>query len=157
MGDECDGFSGPEASRNGSASIVRSDEYITADLIANTLAALPAFDDDWDDTAGSYRNLTTDERTYSIRESRYRIVFTVPKVGSGTCYKVTWIERFTPAVGSVVDTPRCAIWDGTLLVAGTGIIGDGTNPYFEVPIPATNGTTTVVDVVAVCRGCETAC
>ncbi len=141
----------------GTVTEIKSDEYTTADLLANTLAALPAFDDDWDDTAGSYANTTTDELTRSIRESRYRITFTVPKVGSGTCYKVTWIERFTPAAGSVVDNPRCAIWDGTLLVAGTGLIGDGPDPYFSVPIPSTNGTTTVVDVVAVCRGCGTPC
>ncbi len=141
-----------------------SDEYLTSALKTNTVAALPAYDDDWNDTAGSYANLSTDEITYSIRESRYRFRFKIPKVGFGTCYKLTWIERFTPeAGGSPTDTPRCIIWDG---VTPSGydpdtpstypILGDGTNPYFSVPIPTSDGTTTVENVVAECLRC-TAC
>lgn len=154
-GAECE--SGSRVEISSTASAILSEEYTTADLIANTISALPAYDDDWDDTAGSYRNLTTDELTYSVRESRYRFIFPVPKVGPGTCYKIEWTERFTPDVGSVVDTPRCAIWNGDTLVAGTGLVGDGTNPYFELPIPSTNGTATVVDVVYTCRGCVGGC
>jgi len=134
-------------------------EYTTAQLLTNTLAALPAFDDDWNDTAGSYFDLDADELTNSIRESRYRFTFAVPKVGSGTCYKITWTEVFTPEVGDPVETERCAIWNGDLLEAGVGIVGDGTNPYFELAIPETNGTITVDpdSIVAVCRGCGTPC
>lgn len=143
-----------------------SSPYTTAALIANTLAALPAFDDDWDDTAGSYRNLTTDELTYSIRESRYRFRFKIPKVGRGTCYKITWTEIFTPEEGDPVETDRCSIWDGEIPEGYDPddpetwpIIGDGTNPYFELAIPETNGTVNVDpdSIVAVCRGCSEPC
>jgi len=143
-----------------------SDPYTTANLLADTLAALPAFDDDWDDTAGSYYDLTSDELTNSIRESRYRFRFKIPKVGRGTCYKIKWTEVFMPEEGDPVETERCAIWDGTIPEgydpddpSTWPIIGDGTNPYFELAIPEENGTITVDpdSIVAVCRGCGTPC
>jgi len=143
-----------------------SDEYTTGELIASVLAALPAWDNDWNDTAGSYYDLTSDELTNSIRESRYRFRFKIPKVGSGTCYMITWLEVFTPEEGDPAETEMCAIWDGNIPEdydpddpSTYPIIGDGANPYFEVPIPATNGTTTVDpdSIVAVCRGCAGGC
>ncbi len=154
----------PPSNTTGVATETLSDEYTTTDLLANTLAALPAFDDDLNDTAGSFANLTTDELTYSIRESRYRFRFKIPKVGRGTCYKITWVERFTPTSGDPVDTERCAIWDGEVPADYDPadpdtypIIGDGTNPYFELPIPEDNGTTTVEDIEFFCRGCAEGC
>lgn len=142
---------------------VLSDEYLTADLIAAALAALPAFDGDWDDTAGAYRNLTSDELTYSIREARYRLRFQIPTTRKriNTCYKVEWVERFTPESGDPVDTPMSATWDGVVPdgydpddSSTWPILGDGTNPYFELPVPDSNGITTVVDVTVSCTGCE---
>lgn len=130
-------------------------EYLTADLITNTMAALPAFDGDWDDTAGSYFNLTSNELTNSIREGKYRFRFKIPKVGIGRCYRIEWIERFTPETGEPTDTPKNFQWDG--------ITPEGYDPEdidtwpttgeFTIAIPETNGTTTVVDAAAYCRGC----
>lgn len=148
----------------GTVTETKSDEYTTIQLVSNTEAALPAFDDDWNDTAGSLRELTSNQLTYSIRDSRYRFTFPIPRSGVGTCYKIEWIERFTPEEGDPVDTPMCMIWDG---VTPEGydpadsdtwpVIGDGTNDYFELPPPEENGETTVVEVVAKCRGCEEGC
>jgi hypothetical protein len=123
-----------------------SDEYTTAQLITNTTAALPAWDDDWNDTAGSYRNLTTNELTLSIRESKYRFRFKVPKVGSGSCYKLDWVERFTPSPsGDPVDTVKTWTWDGTI-PGGYDPDDSATwplSPEYTIPTPATNGTTLV--------------
>jgi hypothetical protein len=154
----------PNSDVNGSLSL--SVPFTTDDLIEQTLAALPEFDDDWSDTAGSYYDLTSDELTNSIRESRYRFRFRIPKVGSGTCYMITWTEVFTPEEGDPVETERCAIWDGETPEdydpddeSTWPIIGDGSDPYFSLAIPESNGTITVPDdsILVVCRGCAGGC
>lgn len=132
-----------------------SDEDTTADLVSRTVSSLLSFDNDWDDTAGSFRSLTTNESTYSIREGKYRFRFKIPKVGRGTCYRIEWVERFTPETGDPIDTPMDFQWDG---VTPEGYDPDDSETWplsdeFTVAIPETNGTTTVVDVVAFCRGC----
>jgi hypothetical protein len=86
-------------SLSGSLTFTFASEYTTALLKTNTLAALPAYDDDWNDAAGSFANLSTDELSYSIRESRYRIRFEAPQTGTGKCYRVSWVERFVPEAG----------------------------------------------------------
>jgi len=140
-----------------------SNEITTPVLKTNTVAALPAYDDDWNDTAGSYANLSTDELTYSIRESRYRLRFKIPKVGFGTCYHATWVERFTPEGGGTpTDTPRNWQWaEGDIPddydpddPATYPIAGESGNGYFELPVPAADGTTTVEDIEVFCRNCE---
>ena len=154
-----------------------SDEYTTDLLKSNTVAALPAYDDDWNDTAGSYANLSSDELTYAIRESRYRIRFKIPKVGFGTCYKLTWVERFTPeGGGDPVDTPRNWQWSSGDVPEDYDpddpstypIAGDGADPYFSLPVPESDGETligyytdpedpeTYVEgyILAECRNCE---
>lgn len=81
-----------------------TDEYLTSTFMADVVAGLPAWDSDWNDTAGSFANLSTDELTYSIRESRYRLRFKIPLVGSGTCYRISWVERFIPEAGVGIDS-----------------------------------------------------
>lgn len=78
---------------------VFSDEYTTALLISNAEASLPAYDGDWNDTAGSFANLSTDELTYSIRESRYRLRFKIPPT---SVYRLTWVERFIGEAGTTI-------------------------------------------------------
>lgn len=75
--------------------------YTTTDLKSNTVAALPAYDDDWNDTAGSFANLSTNEASYSIRESRYRIRFKIPPT---SVYRVTWVERFIGEAGTTITS-----------------------------------------------------
>jgi hypothetical protein len=148
---------------SGTITIDLSSEYTTAQLKTNTVAALPAYDDDWNDTPGSYANLSTDELTYSIRESRYRLRFKIPKVGFGTCYFATWVERFTPEGGGTpTDTPRNWQWaEGDIPddydpddPTTYPIAGESGNGYFELPVPTADGTATVEDIEVFCRNCE---
>ncbi len=81
------------------ASATYSDEYTTAALITNAIAELPAFDNDWNDTAGSQLNVSTDELSVALRGSHYRFIFPIPRVGSGTCYRLEWVERFIAEAG----------------------------------------------------------
>lgn len=94
IGSNVSGFSCPQV-----LWITLSDEYLTAALIANAIAALPAYDGDWNDTPGSSRNVSTDELSVALRESRYRHRFAIPKIGSGSCYRLEWVERFIAEAG----------------------------------------------------------
>ena len=85
--------------RSGTATEVLSDEVTAAVLRTATIAALPAYDNDWDDTAGSYANLSSDELSLSIRESRYRLRFKIPKTNTGLNYRAFWVERFIAEAG----------------------------------------------------------
>lgn len=76
-----------------------SEEYTTADLVTNAIAALPAYPGTWSGTPGSFRNISTDELSIAIRQARYRLIFPVPLVGPGTCYRLAWVERFIAEVG----------------------------------------------------------
>lgn len=89
---------------SGSRKLELGSEYTTLLLQANAVAALPAWDDDWNDTAGSFANLSTDELTYAIRESRYRLRFKIPLVNTGLNYRLSWVERFIPEAGVGVDS-----------------------------------------------------
>lgn len=136
-----------------------SDEYSTDALITDTLAALPAFDDDWDDTSGSSRNLTTNELTFSVREAKYRFRFQIPtsRKRVNTCYVLEWVERFTPlGGGAATDTPKTWTWDGTI---PEDYDADDSatwplSPEYTISIPEANGTTTVAELEAICDECE---
>jgi hypothetical protein len=135
------------------------------DALTQAVAALLPYDDDWNDTPGSFRNVETSGAVSaaSIRESRYRLRFKIPKVGFGTCYHATWVERFTPEGGGTpTDTPRNWQWaegdipedydpDDPITYP---IAGESGNGYFELPVPAADGTTTVEDIEVFCRNCE---
>jgi hypothetical protein len=77
---------------------VRSVEYTNDALRTKTLAALPGFDNDWDDTPGSSSTLSFDEKTLSLRQGKYRWRFPVSKVGKGKKFKIDWVERFLPGL-----------------------------------------------------------
>lgn len=86
------------------ATLTLSAEYLTSELKSETVAGLPTWDDDWNDTAGSFANLSTDELSYAIRESRYRLRFGIPRVGTGINYRASWVERFIPEAGVGIDS-----------------------------------------------------
>lgn len=124
---------------------VLSNEYTTAQLKTNTVAALPAYDGDWNDTAGSFANLSTDELTYSIRESLYRFLFKIPLVGSGLCYRLEWVERFIPEAGVGIDSVEVfsrGVYRPTVTATGGG--GSG---CLLVAIMSSTGTITGVRVL----------
>jgi hypothetical protein len=88
----------------GVTTLTISNEYTTAQLKTITVAALFAYDDDWNDTAGSFANLSTDELSYSIRESRYRLRFKIPQVNTGKHLRASWVERFIAEAGVAVSS-----------------------------------------------------
>lgn len=131
-------------------------EYTTDDLTDQVFGALP--DDYPNSTSGSYYNLTEDELSLSIRESKYWWAFPTPITRNrpNPCYKIEWTERFTPLVGDTVDTPMSWTWDG---VIPEGYDPDDSDtwpitPEFLIAIPSANSTTTVVDVIHSCDDCE---
>jgi hypothetical protein len=79
-----------------------------------------------------------------------------PKIATGSI-----TAQFTLHMGT--ETVKCKIWDGVTpggynpaTPSTYPILGDGTNPYFSLPVPSADGTTTVENVVAECLRC-TAC
>lgn len=145
-----DGYCNPveEAQLQWSSDITKtiSNLYTTDDLITNTVAALPAFDDDWNDTAGSFANLSTDELSYAARKSRYRHIFPVPKVGSGTCYRLEWVERFIAEAGVALDSAEIVtrgVARPTVSYSG----GGGTGGLVLVAVMASDGSISAVRIL----------
>ncbi len=115
----------------GSASATLSSEYTTALLISDTEAALPSYPDTWAGTCSSYRDLDSDELTYTIRRFKYK--FELPDLTGFSCYKITWLEG---------ATAKEYIWNGT----------DTETPvYGPISEPGTNGTIGISSIVATCE------
>ena len=155
----------------GSYSLTLSDEYTTTALIANVIAALPSWPS-FTATAGSpvsSYTLATDQLSFTVERSKYKFRFKVPKVGNGSCYKLTWVERttLTPSA-TITDVPKTFTWNGT--AAGYDATDPTTWPHtgeYEIDEPASNGETVIgyytdpTDhttfvqeyILAECRGC----
>lgn len=133
------GCGGPFASdsKGGSATETLSSEYTTALLGGDVDAAIPSFSGSYGSYGCSaFYDLTTDELTATKRALQYK--FTIPSGLTG-CYKLTWVERFTPeGGGSPTDTAKSYLWDGTATET----------PAYTISAPAAQGTTTIADVVA---------
>ena len=122
-----------------------SDEYTTTQLKTNTLAALPAYDNDWNDTAGSFANLSTDELSYSIRESRYRLRFKIPQVRTAKCYRLSWVEQFIPEAGtsiSSVEVYSPGVYRPTVTISG----GNGTGAI-AIAVMSSTGTVSSIRIL----------
>lgn len=126
--------------------ITLSSEYTTADLITNATADLPAYPGTWAGTAGSFRNLSTDELSVAIRESRYRHIFPVPNVSSGACYRLEWVERFIAEAG-VALTSAEIITRGVYRPAVSFSGGGGAGGLQLVAIMSSTGTLTGVHIL----------
>lgn len=131
---DCDGETGVEwgICMGWEGSIILEDEYTTAALIANTIADLPAFDSDFDDSQFASRSQDEEELTYAIQRLRYKFTFT----STGASFSIHWKERFTPDVGSPVDTPRSTVIGPS----------DTESAVFTLNEPAENGITTIEDI-----------
>lgn len=129
--DDCSGSSpGPGSF---TVTISYDDEYTTSELISNAIAALPSYDDDFDDTCSATRALATDETSYSIQRFKHKWTFAAP--ATADCV-ISWNEHFVPTVGSPTDTAR-----------STNVFATDTETsVFTVNEPSTNGTTTITDV-----------
>jgi hypothetical protein len=110
-----------------------SNEYTTEMLIANTEAALPPYPGTFTGTCSAYRDLSSDETSYTIRRFRYK--FTFP---AGTQpFVIHWVERFSPnGGGPPSDTQQSEEIS----------IGATESSVHEVLEPNSNGTTTIEDV-----------
>ncbi len=149
----------------GPLEVVLSNPYTEEILRSTAEAKLPAWDGDWNDTAGSYRSLSADGSTLAIRDARYEWRLPRHRVGSGRCHGIRWVVRFTPADGGpVVDTPHCASWSGDTPedydpddVSTWAVMPNGEEPFFSLPPSAANGSTSIVEIEWSCRCKEAAC
>lgn len=127
-----------------------SGEYTTAALIARLLAAIPSYDDDWDDGSPSASfSLAANEASAYAEKCKYKGRFLPTASG---CLFARWTERFTPTTGSPTDTPQTFTW--------TGEIPEGFDPEdpetwietgeYALDIPASNGTVSIVDLEVTC-------
>jgi hypothetical protein len=149
------------------ATVTLSAEYTTADLIAYVAGLLTPFPETWAGTAGSFRNLSTDERSYAARISRYRIRFKAPQTGTGKCYRVSWVERFVPEAGVTLDSREIiatGVYRPGVTVTGDGdgasvvpvMASDGSVDFFRVLNPGANYTTITITCDAAINGGTTA-
>lgn len=88
-----------EGGTSGTVTVALTDEFTTADLKALAVASMAAFDEDWNDTAGTLAALSTDELTYVLRDSRYRFRVPLHKIGTGKCYRIRWDVQAIPKTG----------------------------------------------------------
>ena len=120
----------------GSFVITNDDEFTTALLESDVDSFMPAFSGSYTSGASTaLHDLTSDELTMTKRALQYK--FTLPTLTGFSAYQIDWIERFTPVVGSVVDTPKTYNWDGVATETGA----------YTVNAPATPGEVTIVSVV----------
>ena len=158
-------------SSNGSFnfSLTLSELYTTEALIATTVAKLGSYGAWITFNSGApiaARSLTTNELSYATGDAVYRFRFKPPKVGSGSTYIITWVERFTPSTGvsggQVEETVGGAPIDTVMSYSWDGVIPGDYNetlystwplsPEYTLAAPATNGTTTVACFVGQCSG-----
>lgn len=115
-----------------------SSEYTTAQLLTDVDAALPAFSGSYSSgvTCTAFYDLSSNELTATKRALQYKFAILG---GLGGCYKITWVERFTPeGGGSPTDTARSYLWDG--VATETGV--------YTITPPSSQGTTAIANVVA---------
>lgn len=139
-----------------------SDEYTTAQLIADTVAALNhycvQFAGDANrsptGTCSAFRDLSTDEVTYTIRRTKWK----VRHFPTASCYLKVWIrKRFRPKGGTgatdVFTDLASYVWNGQPTEEGL-CFADSEKVYSDVANridsaateelePPTNGTTTI--------------
>jgi hypothetical protein len=125
-----DGCYAANFNASGSATATLSDEYTTTALISDVEAALPAYPGTWAGTCGAYRDLSSDEMTYTIRRFKYK--FQLPDLTGYNCYRITWNEG---------STPMSYQWDG---------VATETPEYGPINEPASNGTIDITNIVATC-------
>lgn len=118
-----------------------SDLYPRQQFKDDVIDSLPAYDNDWNDTPGSYANLSSDGKTYSVRQSRYRFRFKVPRANSRS-YRLSWVERFIGENGVPVSSIEVVSggvyrpWATAIAIAGAEGLYD---PRLVAVMSATGG------------------
>lgn len=119
-----------------------SEAYTKADLESELLAALPAFDDDWNDTAGSFKNVSG--WSESVRRARYHFVHEASPTGY---LRVEIEEIFQPEGGGAPTVTPLApyVWTGSPS-AGTII-----SAPFDFNEPSADGEKTLNITLVTCQ------
>ena len=125
VGDEICYSEYPSFKYAGTVVATLSEEYTTDDLFAATIAILPSYPNTWDGTCMAFRDLESDELTYSIMRFKYK--FTLPNLTGFTTFQITWMEG---------STPRTYTWNHV----------DTETPVYTVLEPSTNGSIVITDV-----------
>lgn len=125
------------------------DSLIESNLETRTFDALPAYNDNFIDTAGSYRNkeIVTGGRTLSIRESRYRLRFKIPTVGTALNFRAVWVERFIAEAGvsiSSVSVNKSGVYRPTVTLSAPP--SGGTQAY-AVAVMSSTGTVSSISLL----------
>jgi hypothetical protein len=113
------------ATPGGNATETLSNEYTTSDLIADTVAALPAYPNTWIGTCSSFRDISNDEITYTVRRFKYR--FQLPNLSGYTTYNLSWQEG---------GTTRTYSWNGS----------DTFTPTYTVNEPVVDGSIGITSI-----------
>ena len=132
---------------------VLSDEYTTAALNGYATAALPAYTGTFPSSSPSASyDLSANANTVSLSQAEYKFRFQ-----PSACYQISWVERF---IGVDAEGNPLAPVDTAMSWTYSGATPTGYNPadettwpespVYNLPIPAANGETTVVDVTASC-------
>jgi hypothetical protein len=114
-----------------------SSEYTTAMLISNTIGALPAYDNDFNDTCQASRNLLSDESSYSISRFRYKFKWATPLA---VACRICWLVRTSFTGGGTSNVQMCENVPA----------GATESTVHEALEPSSNGTVTVIYPVGVC-------
>jgi hypothetical protein len=124
-----------------------SNEYTTAQLKTTTVAALSAYDDSWSETPNSAAYLSTDELTYAIQESRYRVRFPIPKINTAKHLRASWLERFIPETGvpiTSVEVYSRGAYRPSVTITIPPYPGD---PAYATAVMASNGTVAGISIL----------
>lgn len=145
-----------------------SDEYTTAILKTNAVAALPVYSGfagphstpGQGTTCSANATLSSNEYSYSIRRFKYKFIFSDAAPVGAVAY---WTKRFIPTLtASVVyngatyaagqPDPNPANWTNTAM---SWTVPDDGFTYLETDVltmtePSTNGTTTIVNISTDC-------
>lgn len=132
-------------------------EYTTADLIANTVAALPAYAGfapaahslpGQATTCSAIKEEAADETSYSIRRFKYKFTIS-PEACAGMVVK--WKTRFIPSISGTPDSDpsHWTLTDKNWPADG----GETETDVFEEDEPSSNGTLDIVNVSVDCSDC----
>lgn len=124
-----------------------TDEWAPEDPLEKAMAALGGFDGDWNDTAGSYKDVTGSAA--SVRKSRWRIVHPP----TGTCFLRVWLRSvFNPKSGGapVIGSVAPYTWSGSGRPCYASEDKPPTDPAnlikgsaIDLAIPGSEGTVTI--------------
>lgn len=103
-----------------------SNEFTTAELITLTVAELPAYPGSFNGVCSAFRDLESNEITYTIRRFKYK--FQLPNLTGFLTFQIDWLEG---------GTARTYVWNGS----------DTETGVYTVNEPVGNGIIQITNVV----------